>query len=145
MEKQPNVYLLMIGKGDLQEQIRHQVQNLGLSDRTCMLSGRGDIPRLMKAMDVFVMPSLYEGLPFTAVEAQVNGLKCVLSDEITKTANASGDVVYLPLAAEKALWADVIAKQAEKRSDAQNTEKVILNYDIHKEAQKLQRIYTEIV
>ena len=137
--------LLLVGGGAMETELKEKAEALGICDKVIFTGSVFDAEKYYSAMDVFVMPSLYEGLPFTAVEAQVNGLKCVLSDEITKTANASGDVVYLPLAAEKALWADVIAKQAEKRSDAQNTEKVILNYDIHKEAQKLQRIYTEIV
>ena len=137
--------LLLVGGGAMEMELKEKAEALGICDKVIFTGSVFDAEKYYSAMDVFVMPSLYEGLPFTAIEAQVNGLKCVLSDEITKTANVSGDVVYLPLAAEKAVWADVVAKQAEKRSQADSTEKVIINYDINKETQKLQRIYREIV
>ncbi len=137
--------LLLVGGGAMEKELKEKAESLGICDKVIFTGSVFDAEKYYSAMDVFVMPSLYEGLPFTAVEAQVNGLKCVLSDEITKTANVSGDVLYLSLSAEKDVWAEVVAKQAESRSEANNTEKVIMNYDINRETQKLQKIYREIV
>ena len=137
LEKQPNVYLLMIGKGDLQEQIWHQVQNLGLSDRTCMLSGRGDIPRLMKAMDVFVMPSHYEGLPVTLIEAQAAGLRCVVSDVVDTEAYRTDRVVPMSLKETAQAWVDVILDDTVRGPYSKGMDA----YDMSKEIKNLEKLY----
>ena len=127
----------MIGKGDLQEQIRHQVQNLGLSDRTCMLSGRGDIPRLMKAMDVFVMPSHYEGLPVTLIEAQAAGLRCVVSDVVDTEAYRTDRVVPMSLKETAWAWVDVILDDTVRGPYSKGMDA----YDMSKEIKNLEKLY----
>ena len=63
-----------------------------------------DIPDILSAMDVFVFPSFYEGMPNTVIEAQSTGLPCVIADTITKEANITGLVTYLPLE-DTSAWA----------------------------------------
>ena len=87
------------------------------------------------------MPSLYEGLPFTAVEAQVNGLKCVMADTITKMVNISGDVSFLSLRQKKEDWIDIILENSRSRISKQNNEIVCKKYDLNNEVKRLESYY----
>ncbi len=81
--KQPNSTLLLIGSGELYEEIKRQVLDFNLVDKVKFLGIREDISNLMSASDFFLLPSLYEGFPLTIVEAQANGLKCIVSNTVT--------------------------------------------------------------
>lgn len=96
-QENPNTLLLLVGGGELEQNIRAKVQSLGLSKNVIFAGVRSDVPALLSAMDVFVMPSFYEGMPNTVIEAQATGLPCVIADTITKEANITGLVEYLPL------------------------------------------------
>lgn len=74
--------LVLVGDGKLREKLEEQVKNLGLSDKVSFLGVRADVNDLMQAMDIFVFPSLFEGLPVTMVEAQASGIPCVISDKV---------------------------------------------------------------
>ena len=97
--------LLMVGTGALENQIRSWVCELGLENNVIFAGQRLDIPKLLSSMDVFVFPSLYEGMPNTVIEAQATGLPCVIADTITREANITGLVQYLPLHLSVSDWA----------------------------------------
>lgn len=80
----PNSLLLLIGVGDLLDTIKQKVEQKGISQFVLFLGLRNDVPELMQVMDCFVMPSIFEGLPFVLVEAQAAGLPCIVSDNIDK-------------------------------------------------------------
>ena len=101
--------LILVGDGPLMEPCRKQVAALELENRVRFLGMRGDMDALYMAMDVFLLPSLYEGLPVAAIEAQAAGLRCFFSDAITKSADATGMCRYLPLNESAAAWAREIA------------------------------------
>ncbi len=105
-KKDENALLLLVGKGELEEQIRQKVRALDLEASVLFVGVRSDIPDVLSAMDVFVFPSLYEGMPNTIIEAQANGLTCVISDTITREADITGLVSYLPLTVSPAVWAE---------------------------------------
>lgn len=128
------VLLLVGGNGDLEKQIRDKITELGLEDSVIFAGIRSDIPQIMSAMDVFVMPSFYEGMPNTVIEAQATGLPCVIADTITKEANITGLVEYMPLEAPN-LWAEkAISVVNEERVNT--TEMFIENkYDIESTVQ----------
>lgn len=88
---------LLVGIGELEKEIKEKVKRLGLSDAVTFAGERKDIPSILSAMDVFVFPSLYEGMPNTVIEAQATGLPCVIADTITREANITNLVTYLPL------------------------------------------------
>ena len=92
-----NAILLLVGNGSLKEKVRKQVEELKLDDSVIFLGVRKDIPQLLMAMDIFVFPSLYEGMPNTVIEAQATGLKCIISDTITREADITGLVSYTSL------------------------------------------------
>lgn len=117
--KNENTVLMLVGKGELEGEIRAKAETLGITEHIIFTGVRSDVPRLLSAMDVFVFPSLYEGMPNTVIEAQATGLPCVIADTITREANITGLVQYLPLEApqnwaEKALAA-VHAQRADTR------------------------------
>lgn len=109
-EKHPNSFLLLVGDGILKSEIKRKVDSLGLSDSVIFLGIRDDIHKLLHAFDVFVFPSLHEGLPVTLVEAQGAGLPCVISDNITSEVDMGlGLIQHLPFN-DKNQWVENILK-----------------------------------
>lgn len=112
-EQKPNAVLLLVGKGELEPEIREKAKTLGIADRVIFTGVRSDIPQILSAMDVFVFPSLYEGMPNTVIEAQATGLPCVIADTITREADITGLVEYLPLS-DPEHWAKVALEAAKQ-------------------------------
>jgi len=110
-QRQSGVRVLCAGGGPLREEIQTFFKNAGV--RAIFTGPRSDIPRLLRAMDVFVFPSLYEGLPLAVVEAQATGLPCVVSEEVTREVDVvSGLIRWLPLSAGADTWADAVLEAA---------------------------------
>lgn len=110
--------LLLVGTGELETQIREQASELGIKDSVIFTGVRSDVPKLLSAMDVFVFPSFYEGMPNTVIEAQATGLPCVIADTITREADITGLVQYLPLSDSADKWAEAaIAAAQTERTD----------------------------
>lgn len=122
--------LLLVGTGELEKDIKNQAEMMGLGEKVIFLGVRSDIPSLLSAMDVFVMPSFYEGMPNTVIEAQATGLPCVISDTITREANITGLVKYMSLEDDSLLWSNEILKLSENQR--QNVDKKFIEskYDI---------------
>ena len=136
LQKEPKAFLLLIGTGDERESIEGLIKEKGIEERVLILSSRTDIPELLNAMDVFVLPSLYEGLPVSLIEAQASGKRCIVSDNINSSAFVSNLVVPLPLR-DKEKWCDAILG----RIESPGYEDRLLEYDISKEIKKLERLY----
>ena len=140
--KESNSRLLLIGNGGRFEEIQEKVKALNLADKVIFTGVRADIPDLMQAMDIFVLPSLYEGLPVTMVEAQASGLPCVISDKVPpECILTDGLVDVMPLSASPGAWAGkILAKRAIPRTD-RRAEIAAHGFDITTEAVKLQEFY----
>ena len=93
----PNAKLLLIGQGPLESDIRKKVADKGLQEQVIFYGTSFDVQNLFQAMDVFVLPSHFEGLPIVGVEAQAAGLPVLFSDEITKEAQLIATVSFLPI------------------------------------------------
>lgn len=100
-----NAVLLLIGTGEKQQELLHKVQKLGIAEKVIFAGTRDDVPVLLSAMDLMVFPSLYEGMPNVVIEAQAAGLPVVASDSITKEADITGLVKYIPLEKNAKEWA----------------------------------------
>ncbi len=100
--------LMLIGIGELMDVVKEQVKEYNLEDKVLFLGQRSDVDKLMQAMDVFVMPSLFEGLPFVLVEAQTASLPCVISDTINYDVKISPLVIFMSLNADAKTWANKI-------------------------------------
>lgn len=108
----PNAFLLMVGAGD-SAHIEERLRTSGLEKRYMILSQRSDVNEIMRAMDVFVFPSKYEGLPLVLIEAQYSGLRCIVSDKITKEAACTQNVIMLPLE-NPSQWTNAIIDTSKK-------------------------------
>ena len=112
---EPRFRLLLVGKGELRAAVEAKAMRLGLLNRVTFAGSRGDVPRLMLgAMDAFVLPSLFEGLPIVGIKAQASGLPIVLSDAITPEIDIIPHLVKrLPLGAPAAEWAKALLRKDE--------------------------------
>lgn len=101
----PNAHLLLAGRGDDEDSIRDKVMNLRLQDRVHFLGVRSDIPQILSAVDVFVFPSIKEGLANAVVEAQSSGARCLISTGVPELARISEQTVFEPLSSGVEAWA----------------------------------------
>ena len=136
-EYRDDAVLMLVGIGKLEKEIRELTITLGLKDSVIFTGQRFDIPQLMSAMDVFVFPSLHEGMPNTVIEAQAMGLPCVIADTITSEANITGLVSYMPLNAEKENWAKKVLSVITEERRRTKEEFIKQGYDIESVSKKL--------
>lgn len=94
--------LIIVGDGDLRTELEHQIYNLGLNASVSLLGVRQDVKELYNAMDLFVLPSLYEGVSIALLEAQSNGLPCLISDSLSDEGIVNGNVHKLSIENEDA-------------------------------------------
>lgn len=141
-KKEPDAVFMIVGKGELEEQIKTKVKDLGLEKKVIFTGVRTDIPALLSAMDAFVFPSFYEGMPNTVIEAQSTGLPCIISDSITKEANVTGLVRFLPLSDSVETWSDTTLNSIGTSDRNSVKEKFVANrYDI----ESVVKIFTQII
>ena len=117
VEKRPDAVLVMAGEGNLKPQIEKKVADLGLSSNVRFLGVRSDIANLMQGLDLFLFPSLFEGLPVVLVEAQAAGLKCLISDSITKETNITERIEFASLGESPEEWANKILSSTYEHVD----------------------------
>ena len=137
--------LLMVGSGELFDDIRTYCKELNIMDSVIMPGSRADTENFYQAMDVFVFPSLWEGLPVSVVEAQASGLNCLISDVITHDVDLTDLIHYIPLD-KKDLWLAQIEKiQKEHRSaiSPENMQK-LQSFDSNAVAAQLQTFYINL-
>lgn len=115
-----NAKLLLIG-GEETEELKALSQELGIENDIAYLGARTDIPRLLQVFDVFLFPSMSEGLPVSVIEAQAAGLGVVMSDAVTSEVIITESVSQLSLDAPLSQWADLVINSASKRKDSFDT------------------------
>lgn len=143
-KREPNAQLLLVGDGDGIQSIREKAIACGIENKITFAGVRSDVSDLMQAMDVFVFPSLYEGLPVTLIEAQAAGLRCIISDTISRECVVSlGLVTSKSLADSPAGWAAHIIEQAKYTRTDHTGEIRNHGYEITDAAKKLERFYLE--
>ena len=142
----PDVRLALIGTGELEQSVKEKAQALGIQDKTLFLGQMSNVSEWYKAMDCFVLPSLFEGLPVVGIEAQAAGLPCFFSDRVTDEVLMSPGARRISLQAENAEWArEILAARQSETERTQGTEIVRqAGYDIQTEARKLQEIYLKM-
>lgn len=142
--KNPNAILLLVSDGHLMDDIKDKVHNLGLDKKVLFLGNRRDVNELMQAMDVFVFPSLWEGLPLTGIEAQATGLPVVMSDVITKEVCVTENVHMMSLKDSAEKWANKILEVC-SNFERKNVQQQIIDagFDIRTTAKWLQEFYLD--
>lgn len=107
-KKNDNAHLLLIGKGELENEIKEKITKLNLNNFVTIIPPVSNVNEYYMAMDVFVFPSFFEGMPNVVIEAQATDLPCIISDTITREANITEKVVYMSIKESAAKWADEI-------------------------------------
>lgn len=143
LKQNPQALLVLLGNGGDFDKIRQKAKKLGVSDSVIFEGIQTSVCNYLKAFDVFLFPSLFEGLPVSVIEAQAAGLKCFLSDTIDKGVDISGDIEFISLHKDPAYWAERIYRSIPyNRLD--NYEKVIkAKYDVLNNIDTLLDIYTK--
>lgn len=98
--------LLLVGKGETEKEVCKQLKELNLLEHTIILQDRTDIPELLSVMDIFIFPSLSEGLGISLIEAQVVGIKCLASDRVPSATKISNIIKYLSLEETPLVWSE---------------------------------------
>lgn len=140
--RRPDAVLLLVGEGVLRPQVEAQIRELGLEEAVLLLGNRGDVPALLQAMDVFLFPSLHEGLPVSVVEAQAAGLPVVMSDTVTDEVCITGKrIIQLSLKEPPAAWADRALDMAGLERQDTADQVAASGFDLRANAAWLARIY----
>lgn len=144
--RNPQAVLLLVGDAVNKEEkfladAHRQVQEYGLEDAVRFLGMRQDVPDLMQAMDIFLLPSRFEGLCLVGVEAQAAGLPCFFSDTITKEIAITDLMHFISLDTSPVQWAEEILKTSvvERKDMSKEIEKA--GYDIQTEIKKVEDFY----
>lgn len=137
----PKAKLILVGDGNLRPGIEEKVRRLGLEASVIFTGVRSDVAKLMQAMDVFVFPSIYEGLPLTVVEAQAAGLPCLISDAVPIECKKTDLVQQIPLSEGAQAWAAAVMHVAGTQRRDTYKEIKAGGYDIIENARKLQCFY----
>lgn len=141
MEMNKNSVLLWIGDGEEFQTIQNKVKKLGLDSNTKFLGIRNDVARLYQAMDVFLLPSRFEGLPFVGIEAQAAGLPCFFSSEITKEADVTGNIQFLSIKATPRAWAEAIIGVKNKVRTDYSEQIIASGYELTEMSKKMETLY----
>ena len=135
----PDAFLLMVGQGEEKDHIKAILHEKGLDGKYLILSNRSDVPRLLKAMDVFVFCSTVEGFGIAVIEAQLAGVRCLVSDSVPKDTLVTDLAISLNLRDGAEKWAE-IALQKEFLGKGNGK---LLDYNMRVEIKKLERLYEE--
>ena len=135
--------LLLVGEGPLRLEIQHKVNTLPCKNNVIFLGVREDIPKLLQAADIFLLPSNFEGLPLVAVEAQATSIPCLLANTITKEAKILDTTEFLPINNING-WLEFISTyKTRSRYDASEKMRQA-GYDIHTEIYRIEKVYQNL-
>ena len=142
----PDARLALIGTGELEESVKEKARAMRIQDKTLFLGQMADVSEWYMAMDCFVLPSLFEGLPVVGIEAQATGSPCFFSDRVTDEVLFSPGSRRISLRVDDAEWAAEILTARQSKADRKQGMNIVrqAGYDIHEEARKLQEIYLEM-
>ena len=144
-QRDQNARLLLIGTGDKEKALRDKVQKKALEEAVLFLGNREDVNELYQAMDIFVMPSFFEGIPVTGIEAQFSGLTCLFSDRVPSEVDFSGNCVFIPLSANKSVWVRKIMEERKEKDRLAKSQRVVgTQYNIQNAHSILEDYYKEL-
>lgn len=140
-----NIYFVFVGDGETKSQFENEIKQTDLT-KFCRFVGRtDDVTSYLNMADIFLLPSIKEGLPVSAIEAQANGLKCLLSESITRESIASEGIEFLPL--DVSAWSDAIIHFSPYENKKRNDECTKFQtsvFDITREAKRVMELYLSI-
>jgi glycosyltransferase involved in cell wall biosynthesis len=140
-----NSVLLLVGDGALKSEIQLKVKNLCLEKNVIFTGVRSDVQELLQAMDVFLFPSLYEGLPVILIEAQASGLIIFASDKITRDVDITSNIFFTSLDSDLDVWAKKILSYRNGYSRRNTSVEInVTGYDVKSNAEELESFYLSL-
>jgi glycosyltransferase involved in cell wall biosynthesis len=142
-KQRKDAVLVLVGEGGLMGDIKAKAESLGLKDKVYFLGNHSDIERYYQAFDYFVFPSTFEGFPGSVAEAQTSGLRCLLSDKVTREVALTDLVTYKNIDEPAINWAMEILKNADKAMVRKDQSHIIKekDFDVKAQARKLEEFY----
>ncbi len=137
-----NSILVLVGDGEEKEKILKRIEEYGINDSVLFLGMRKDVSDLLNMFDVFFLPSRFEGLPVSLIEAQCNGLPCYTSSSVTTEVNFENKIRYLSLGDSPENWAECMLNSKNERYEC---DMLKYGYSIEEEALKLKDKYIELI
>lgn len=140
-----NAKLVLVG-ANVEENLKKQAIDLGVDDKVLFLGARSDVSSLLQAFDIFVLPSISEGLGISLIEAQASGLKCFVSENIPKEAEVTDNIYFLPIknVSDIDLWSDKIVEEIGYNRENMKSEIEKNGYDIIETVKYLEQFYLRI-
>lgn len=140
--RNPALFLLCLGQGELLGHLKKLVNQFGIEDSTSFLGWQKNVEDYLQGMDLFCLPSHFEGLPISVIEAQTAGVKCLISDNVTEEVKITDLVKFLPLIEEE--WIEELAGcRTDVYRDRQDDKIIKAGYDIRITAKRLESLYKE--
>lgn len=144
-QRHPNSVLLLVGDGELRPQIETAISRKGLNNAVVMTGVQPNVWDYYQAMDVFVFPSVYEGLPVSMVEAQTSGLPCCVSANVPEETAITNLVEFIPLENGAAHWADRVLHRAKDPRRNMQQEMEQAGFDVSATSKWLEDFYMKVV
>lgn len=137
----PQTVFLLVGGGSQMAEMKKKTKNYNLENNVIFVGKAEDAERYYQAMDLFVLPSIYEGFGFVNIEAQVSGLPCVVSDKVPKSVDISGNVSFVPLDVDQ--WVNALKERCIISGERKTC--VSSKYDLKFETKRLEQLYSNLV
>lgn len=143
-KKDSNARLMLVGVGEKEQEIKSEVNKLKIADKVTFLGNRNDANELYQAMDVFILPSMFEGVPLVGIEAQFADLPCFFSDRVSEEVKFNNRSQFLSLALSPKEWAEAIIQQKGIMRNSEHASIVNSSYDIRNAHQILENLYSSL-
>lgn len=142
IKKMPEAHLMLVGDGELRTNLLDEAQKLEIDNKVHITGLQTNIVAYLSAMDVFVLPSKFEGLPVVMIEAQANGLECIVSNKITKECSIDEKNVFLGIGKENIQeWSDVLMEKSKKKRNCTRKNEDLACFNIDKAAKVVKDKY----
>ncbi len=150
LEINDNYKLLLIGDGELRPSVEQQVKDYGLDSHVFFAGNIDNVFDYLNAIDIVIMPSIFEGVPLTLIEQQANGIRCFVSDTITHEADKTGNLTFISLQENADAWAKTILSTKDNMSRSERSKMAIeciknAGYDIISQAKVLEVFYKNVL
>ena len=149
-KKNDKAKLLLVGDGEMRKQIEIQVNHSGISEAVIFAGMQSQVEKFLSAIDVFVFPSIWEGMPLSVIEAQASGVKCIISSNIDNSVAVTNNITFLPIDDGVSVWVDEIDKSMNNMNSDRQTQSNIniemirnAGYDTEVSVNNLVQVYTK--